>query len=41
MNASGFGFNGFSDPEKTKPKYDRYINADPASVRFLIIKILI
>lgn len=33
MNASGFGFNGFSDPEKKIPKYDRYLNAALLSVR--------
>ena len=33
MNASGFGFNGFPDAEKKKPKYDRYVNAALLSVR--------
>lgn len=33
MNASGFGFNGFSDPEKKTPKHDRYVNAALFSVR--------
>jgi hypothetical protein len=33
MNASGFGFNGFKDPEKKVAKFDRYMNADILSVR--------
>jgi hypothetical protein len=37
MNASGFGFNGFSDPEKKAPKFDRYVNAAVFSVRFSLM----